>query len=183
MSLLDVRTAIVDTIKAALPASTMVEAHRGRFDSVEELKRFATRAPAVLVALLRAPLNDATEAMPRIPAGWAVFVVTRDIPQLARDAGAIALVEKLQLLISGNTWGRDDTSAPVSIDASNLYSDRIDNLGVALWGISFEQTISNPVLDQAALDALGLFETFHQDIDVAPADGQIDITETDTLPQ
>jgi hypothetical protein len=135
------------------------------------------------VALLRVPLNDASEAMPQMPAAWAVFVVTRDLPQLPRDAGAIVLVEKLQLLISGNTWGRDDTSAPRAIDARNLYSGAVDKLGVALWGISFEQTISNPVLDQAALDALGVFATFHQDIDVAPADGQIEITETDTLQQ
>lgn len=174
------RTAMVDGLKAALPAGTTVEGHRGRFDNAAEIQRFATRAPAVLVACVRSQFHDASVGMPMIEAAWAVFVITRDQPQLARDAGALGLVEAVQLCISGNTWSRDDTSAPTGIDARNLYSGSIDKLGIALWGISFEQTVMNPAIDSSTL---GLFETFHQDIDMAPADGQIDITETDTLPQ
>lgn len=183
MSVLQVRQAIVDGIKAKLPAGVTVETHRGRFDSAEEVKRFGAKAPAVLVACVRIPFNDTTPSMPRINACFAVFVVTADKPQLPRDAGALALVESIQGVVSGNTWGRDDTSEPTSIDARNLYSGAIDRMGVAIWVITFDQLITNPVLDQAALDALGVFATFHHDIDVAPADGQIDMTETDTLQQ
>lgn len=183
MSLVATRAAIVDGLKAALPAGVAVEAHRGRFDSAAEIKRFATKAPAVLVACVRSRLDDSSEAMPRQQASWAVFVITRDQPQLARDAGALALVEAIELSVSGNTWALDDTSAPTGIDSRNLYSGAIDNLGVALWATTFDQTIANPVIDAATLAALGVFATFHQDIDMVPADGQIDITETDTLPQ
>lgn len=183
MSLLAVRTAIVTSLQDALPAGVSVESHRGRFDSAAEIKRFATKAPAVLVACVRSKLDDACEGMPILHASWAVFVITRDKPSLPRDEGALALVEAIALSVSGNTWALDDTSAPTAIDSRNLYSGAVDNLGVALWAVTFEQTVTNPAIDDATLATMGVFATFHQDIDMAPADGQIDITETDTLPQ
>ena len=180
MSLLDVRTAIVTGLKAALPAGVYVEGHRGRFDSATEIQRFAVKAPAVLVACVGVPVQEPGAGLLILPARWVVFVITRDQPGTPRDAGALALVEAILLTVSGNIWGRTDVAEPVQLDARNLYSGAIDKLGIALWGITFDQTVTDPVTDTATLHA---FATFHQDIDMAPADGQIDITETDALPQ
>ena len=180
MSLLDVRASIVTALTAALPAGTSVQAHRGRFDSAAEIQKFAAKAPAVLVACVRAGLRGPGQGLAQMPASWAIYVITRDIPQMPRDAGAIALVEALMLQVSGNCWGRTDISAPSDVQAQNLYAGSIDTLGVALWAVTFEQLVTDPMVDATTLND---FVTFHQDIDMAPADGQIDITETDTLPQ
>jgi len=180
MSVLAVRQAIVDGLKAALPAGVSVEAHRGRFDSAAEVKKFALKAPAVLVSCIRLPVSDDSNGQLMVPAAWAIFVITRDVPAMQRDAGALALVEAVQLVVNGNTWGSDITSAPTHIDGRNLYSGAIDALGVALWVVTFDQQLTITSIDA---DSLAPFLTFHLDIDMAPADGQIDITETDTLPQ
>lgn len=180
MSLLDVRAAIVAGLAAALPAGTSVQAHRGRFDNAAEIQRFATKAPVVLVACVQARLREPGAGLAMMPASWAVYVITRDVPQIPRDAGAIALVEAVLLKVAGNCWGRTDVGAPTDVEARNLYAGNVDTLGVALWAVTFEQIVTDAAVDTATLNA---FVTFHQDVDMAPADGQIDITETDTLPQ
>jgi hypothetical protein len=180
LSVLDVRTAIVAGLKAALPAGVSVEAHRGRFDSAAEIQRFATKAPMVLVACIRIPVKEPGSGVLMLPASWAVFVITRDIPDSPRDAGALTLVQACLQCIGGNTWGSGETSEPENLDARNLYSSSVDKLGIALWAISFDQMVTDPITDPNELTP---FATFHQDIDMAPPDGQIDISETDQLPQ
>jgi len=182
MSMLAQRQAIVDDLKAALPGVT-VTSHRGRFDNAAEIQRFALKAPQVLVACVGFKPVSPGGGMVQLRGRWVVFVITKDAPKLERDAGALALAETIERRIEENTWGLDSLSAPTDIDARNLYAGQIDKLGVALWAVTFDQVDSSPAVDQATLDTLGVFATFHQDIDVAPADGQIDITETDTLPQ
>jgi hypothetical protein len=183
MSVLDVRQAIVDGLKATLPAGVTVEAHRGRFDSAAEVQRFAVKSPIVLVSCVRMPVNDASDGNVMMPCSWALFVLTRDIPKLQRDAGALLLVEAVERSVIGNTWGSADASEPTGIDGRNLYSGSIDALGFALWVVTFDQLITTTLIDQGQLDAMAPFETFHQDIDVHPADGHIEISETDQLPQ
>lgn len=183
MSVLDVRAAIVAGLQATLGSKVTVESHRGRFDNVEEIRRFATRAPCVLVAALRIPVDDAGGGLVVLPAMWGAFVITRDAGDLSRGDAAAALAEAVCLAIRDNEWGRDDVNTPTSIDARNLYATEIDKLGVAMWGVGWQQTVAYPSIDQAQLDAMAPFLTFHQDIDMAPPDGAIDITETDTLPQ
>lgn len=183
MSLVDVRSAIVATLAAALPAGTSVEAHRGRFDSAAEIQRFATKAPAVLVACVRSQVLNPGSGLLVVRASWALFVITRDRPQLPRDTGALALTEALLLTVGGNSWGRSDVGEPTDLEATNLYAGTVDNLGVALWAVTFEQLITDPVLDAATLTAMAGFVTFHEDIEMNPASGVIDITQTDTLPQ
>jgi hypothetical protein len=179
MSLLTHRQAIVDGLKAALPGVT-VAAHRGRFDSAAEIQRFAVKAPQVLVACVGFKPVSSGGGLVQLRGRWVVFVITKDAPKLERDAGALALAEAIELCVEGNTWALDSLSAPTDIEARNLYSGAIDKNGVALWAVTFDQVDSSPAVDESTLAA---FLTFHQDIDVAPADGQIDITETDTLPQ
>lgn len=179
MSLLALRQAVVDDLKVALPGVTVV-AHRGRFDNAAEIQRFATKAPTVLVACVGFKPFNPGGGLVQLRARMVLFVITRDAPQLERDAGALALAEAIELRVPGNTWALDSLSAPTDIEARNLYSGQIDKLGVALWAITFDQVDSNPAVDE---DSLGVFATFHQDIDIAPADGQIDITETDSLQQ
>lgn len=181
--LLDVRPAMVAAIKAALSTLKTVETHRGRFDSVAEIKRYAMRAPAVLVTCtgFESPAQSGGEL--RLKAGFAWFVITRDAPNNPRDDQSLVLSHALADLIVEADWGLDYALAPGPVRADNLYSGSIDQQGVGLWGLRFSQTFAIDRLDADGYAALAPFLTFHQDVDMAPTDGQIDITETDTLPQ
>ena len=180
MSVLAVRASIVQQLQATLPPGVQVLAHGGRFDSAEEIKRYVTKGPTVLVSCMRIPLSTPGTARVMLPAGWAIFVITKDVPGAPRDQGAIALVEAVLLQINSNLWGRTDVMVPSAIESRNLYSSKVDNLGVALWAITFTQMVTDLAVDTSTLNN---FVTFHEDIDMAPADGQIDITQTTELPQ
>ncbi len=182
-AVLDMRAAMVSTIKAAVPALRSVESHRGRFDSTAEIKRYAVRAPAVLVACSGFRVAAQSGGILRIAANWSWFILTRDTPTATRDAYALTLVETLSGLIEDADWGLPDALTPGPQRADNLYAGTIDQLGVAVWALGFTQALTVDRLSTADYAALGAFITFHADVDVAPADGQIDITETDTLPQ
>lgn len=181
MSLLSYREAIVADIKAAIPTLRTVETHRGRFDSAAEIKRYGLAAPAVLIAITAGDPAPIASGTLRIDAGVALYVITRDQPQLARDAGALAIVEALLRHAQDNLWRDAALAAPKNFRAANLYAGAIDKLGVALWAVTFDQAVEiEPTLDPATLAA---FEIFHQDTDIAPADGDIDISQTTEIPQ
>lgn len=182
-ALLDMRAAMVATVQAAVPTLRAVETHRGRFDSVAEIQRYAVRAPAVLIACSGFRVPAQSGGVLRIEANFAWFVIARDTSQIARDAYALTLVEALSSIIDDADWGLQDALTPGPLRADNLYSGTIDKTGIALWALGFTQALAVDRLSSTDYAALAKFITFHSDVDVAPADGQIDITETDILPQ
>lgn len=183
MSVLDVRSGIIATLATALGANVAVQAHRGSFASAEEVKRFATKPAAVLVAALRVARAEDIGGIAMLPVDWGIFVITKDVPGIARDAGALGMVQTILVLASDADWGGQPVGPVANLEARNLYAATIDQLGIALWGIGFQQPVEIDLVSAADYAAMNPFITFHQDIDMAPADGAIDITETDTLPQ
>ena len=137
----EVLTAIKTAVKSALPELRRCEVHGGRFD-INELKRVATQTPAVLVSLLATPDVKIKETEERdIELTIALYVVTSDKPQLPRNVSIINIVEALLLLIPINDWGVAKISEPKEISSQNLYSGDIDKHGIAMWAISFKQTV------------------------------------------
>ncbi|KAB7624323.1 hypothetical protein [Alkalilimnicola sp. S0819] len=179
MRLLSFRDAVVAGISQALTELKSCEAHGGRFDE-KELRRYALRAPAVLVAVRRIPaLAAENEITPTLTC--AAFVVTRDARGRPRDAAGLALVEALLQVVANNTWGLDWAHRPQRLEADNLYSAALDKQGVALWGVAWQQAVDlAPEVDSATLAD---FITHHQDYDLAPADGTADASDTITLAQ
>ncbi|WP_434361056.1 hypothetical protein NF212_21880 [Parasalinivibrio latis] len=85
MRLKGLRQAIIHTIKAAMPSLAAVGCHPGRFN-LDELRRIATRLPAVRVALMGAPKTRVVETGERdITVRVAAFVITADTRYLPRD--------------------------------------------------------------------------------------------------
>lgn len=178
MSLLSYRDAIVADIKATLKPRTC-ETHRGQFNDAAEVKRYAVAAPAVLVAITAAPAKAIGSGVQLMDASVALFVITKDAPKLPRDTGALALVEALQLELQDNFFADTASAAPRAISSQNLYSPAVDKLGVALWGVKFQQKVEATLpLDAATLAA---FELFHQDTDTA--EGGAHIEQTTEMPQ
>lgn len=141
--LLQLRDAVVAATKTALPTFE-VEGHLGRF-AANDLATFLTRAPAVRVAVLNLGDSRATgetgEDIDAV-ATLGVYVVTKDVGgRLTRDVAALAAVERLCLLATGNRWGLNFTRAADAPTASNLFSDATLKSGVALWAIELKQPV------------------------------------------
>lgn len=180
MNLLDYRNAIAADLKANIAAAKTVATHRGQFASVDEVNRYAVKAPAVLVALLDAAGMPIGSAMLRCTCRVGIYVMTKDAPNAPRDDTAIGIVNAVLLRAITSDWGADATT-PANLRAQNLYRGDIDKQGICLFAVSFDQVVT---IEYTLADGLAEpFETFHQDIDAAPANGAIDISQTTELPQ
>ncbi|AMK09648.1 phage protein Gp37 [Pseudodesulfovibrio indicus] len=169
MSLDTLRTAVADTLKTALPASVSVESHGGRFDQAE-LRRIMAKAPAVFVATLGFSDLKYDHGDFQATISWGAFVVTRDAPKVSRDQGASVLVNALAMTIPENTWSLDNecVNTPQAVRGDNLFSATVDKLGVAMWAITWRQTmLLGKALSDEDLAALDLFETLYTQFPVA----------------
>ncbi|MDQ7091758.1 MAG: DUF1834 family protein [Methylococcales bacterium] len=141
MSITDVLDAIQTKVDEALPALRRCEVHGGRFD-LKELRRVATKTPAVFISLLAAPEIKIVATGERdITLLIGVHIVTSDKPRLPRNVSVINILQALLLLIPINDWGLKKIDPPESINAQNLYSGDVDKHGIAMWAISFKQTV------------------------------------------
>jgi len=156
------RNQIADFIKAQLPSLKTCEPHGGRFD-LEELRRWGKKAPAVLVAM-----TDASEAQlaqgVETTATYVIFVITRDTVAALRDVAAINLVQGILTMLPGQVWPPAEEEAenpfvaePERVSAQNFFSTALDAEGVAMWAISFRQTVS---LGDAAGSDLSALDDF-----------------------
>jgi len=180
MTLNDVRTAMVNTLKADAALDTLkvdVRTHRGRF-TLDDLKTVAARPMSILVACLAIKNMDLQSGQVDCRCVWGAFVVAVDKPQISRDAAALIIVTRLALVIPGNLWGLD-ISAPEHIEAMNLYSGKTDEKGMVIWAVTWEQTVSLLLTDPEGLND---FLKFHADWDLAPADEQYEASDDVSLP-
>jgi hypothetical protein len=169
MSFLSLRTAIVDAIKAGVSIINTCEGHGGRF-SIDELKRYSVRSPAVLVCNLDGKTRN--EGGSKVSSRrWAVFIITRGISQKKRDAQVIVIVQEVLELIPNNRWGDTNAHIPQDIVDKNLFSADIDKLGVSLWVITWEQGYDI----EKSTSGLDDFESLYGEWDMAPIDEQIDM--------
>lgn len=161
MSLLALRTAIVNGLAAQLGASVRsVEAIAGRIDDAE-LKRMLANAPAAFVAVLGVPEADRNRSgQYELTATVVVFLATASRPGSPRDAAALTLATALLQIVPTNAWGLADANEPQGIRAENLYSTALDKQGLALWAVTWRQEICVGGLDPATLVD---FKTFHAD--------------------
>ncbi len=141
MSLVQFRDAVIAAIGTTLPGLHEVAAHEGRF-SAESLKRFATRAPGVRVAVLA--MEDPKEAASG-EIDWrvriAAFVVTKDEPGLSRDDGALNIAGALATLIAGNRFGLDFAGAAKPPRAQTMMSTELAKTGATIWAVEWTQVL------------------------------------------
>lgn len=182
MTLDDVRTGIIDTLKndAALKAlSVDIRSHRGEF-TYDNLQGIAARPMTCLVSFLGVKEADLQAGEVRCRCQFGAFVLTTDRPKVSRDSSALVIVTRLLMAVPGNLWGLD-ISAPENVEAINLYPAG-DDQGLALWKIIWEQPVAFDVTDLNDDAILNDFLTWHSDWDLATADEQIDASDDVTLP-
>ena len=133
--------AIAAGVREALPDLKTCAPHDGRFQAAE-LRRWAVGAPAVLIAWMGTTQTETpgvrwTDCEQQL----AAFVVTRDRPGLPRGKAARDIVSALLLLIPRARWGSTDIAATERLEARNLFSGAVDKNGVALWVVTWRQTL------------------------------------------
>jgi len=101
----------------------------------------------VRMAILGVPqMEEVSDERLRVHLSCALFVITRDAPGLPRDMAALNITEELIRMISLNQWGVTRQAGfgvllPTRLQADNIYSAQIDRQGVAMWAISWRQTL------------------------------------------
>jgi len=164
----DLRQAIADSIKTKLPDLRDCRPHAGRFD-VKELRRMATRTPAVLIACLgvsESVLRESGECDADLV--MAAFVVTADVKGLPKDVSALNIIEFLMLYIPGKQWGLGGKVFQArEVQAQNMYSGEVDQAGVAMWAAIWRQKVR---LGETVWDEAGVLPT-HIYFGIAPEIG------------
>jgi hypothetical protein len=183
MTLNDVRSAVVDTMKADKALQILnvdIRSHRGRF-TLDDLKTVSARSLSVWIACLAVKNADFQAGQIDCRCVWGAFVCTADKADKKRDAAALVVMTRLMQIIPGNLWGLD-ISAPERIEATNLYSGKTDEKGITVWAATWEQVVTLLSTDMESDDTLGEFKKFHADWDLAPPDGQYDASDDVSLP-
>jgi hypothetical protein len=181
-SMLALRDAVVTGLQAEAGTGerfhgVKIVSHGGEFDTEAEVDRWAARAPALLVAMLKSD----TETIGGEP--WdccvlGVFVVTVDRPGVMRDAAALTLASNVQHFLKQSPsprWGLS-TSVISKVIARNLYHEKFDKKGLALWGVFFEQSIKLEAPPAVVVEPPAL-ESIHIQYDLSPRDNDADLGE------
>lgn len=151
--------------------------------SLDLLRRLLQRAPSCYVSWLGGQAGGGNFVS--IDSRVDVIVVTKNARgETARrrggpvTMGAYDIIETILPALHDRDMGGLGTLALMQVQ--NVFNEATFELGATVYAAQFRI----PCEIDASLPAnLGNFATFHQDVDMAPADGQIDISETDSLPQ
>lgn len=175
-TILEQRSSIKTAIDSGISAFAHVFTHGGPF-SFDDLKRYAVKAPAAVVACVNIPeFEERGTAKLLANVQWSIYVVTRGDSSTRRDAEALTLITALAKLVQGNFWEDADEEEtaderPQRIRGSNMRSTGLDKSGVALWALAWNQKIDIADFD---LTTLGNFDKFYAEWDLAEADDTID---------
>jgi len=139
--LVTLRAAVVASLKRKLGSTINVDSHGGTFD-LAEVKRFATLAPAVRVAIVGVgKASRYADGRLKLPIRFAAVVFTRDTAtdgeKIPRDTAALLLATAVELAVGGNRFGLEGVFQPTNLEAHSEYSGPVDTLGVALWQVTW----------------------------------------------
>lgn len=140
-----VRDAIVSQLKAdkrlgGAPRPVTVSWHGGDFN-LEDLRTYGANAPALVLALLRVgheQQDGSTVAM----AHWGLVALTVDDKALDKHTGCLVLLDATLRAVGQSIFGTGPmVGKNDKLDAVNEYSRALDELGIAMWALAWQQKI------------------------------------------
>lgn len=139
-----------------------------------ELKVYSKQAPGAVLAFLGIDSEGLQQDLQAL-ASWGCVVFTIDKPGQEKGASAIALVEQCLLVLS-RCWadGGSGSSRPLRLSARNDYGRLLDNTGVAMHIIEWQQRIT---LDEDPHDDDGVLRTIDALWDLSPRDNNAELGE------
>jgi len=142
----------VEQIRAAFSGwvpGIHVAAHPGKF-SEEEVRRQAQKTPAILTSFLRSRDAEGSDSITFV--SWVLYRAT------AQDKlydGGLQIVSSLIPVLKkiAFPFGIKETV----IDAECLYSGSLDAINITLWGVKWEERLSDSPLSESGYFRAGSF--------------------------
>lgn len=159
----DFRDAIVAGIRVAFPATVVptVTIHDGPAD-VGFIERYATASPAIILTVLGGNTTRVGGTL-RDVLQIGAYIITRGTTQKQRTDGALAIRERLIKLGFLSNWITTECyKAPDDIASTNLFDSGVDEMGLALWLVAWENYLEIPYLED--IESLDAFVTLWQEI-------------------
>lgn len=175
--LLDAVAAGIATAASMPPESVRV--HGGDV-TAEETDRWAVKLPAVLVTWLGGTETQDLGGTKLGTYSLNAVIVTKDQIGTGRHAAIAALEPAVRAAVVSNLWGLSFTQAPDRVRSLNRYSSALDERGLALAVVAWEQTIE---FEDDPSVTLVPFETLFVEYDLAPTDTVIEASDTHELEQ
>lgn len=150
------RSHVIEQLKANVTALRDVRPHVGNF-SIEAIQRFSTLLPSASVSFYGMKSVKRNNVGQMIgPATTGIFVVDKD-PLVGQVYGpVIDLAEEIADFIDMNQFGLDYAAAAIVKEIEPVYSEALDEIGISMMAITFEQEIqigrSKHDVDNAAID-------------------------------
>ena len=157
-----------------------VERHIGRFDKPEDIKRWlARRGGGVRIAALRVNQYETVGNRLVGDVNFVAYVFTTDQYGYEKDMRAEVITGRLVRAMMDRKATPTAYSMPQGVRADNLYNGGIDQLGVAIWSVTWsQQWYIDEEIDLSTLDD---FITFGLKGEIA--EGSPDIDGEVKLPQ
>lgn len=189
MRIVEMRAAIVAKLVAAFPELTndaIAAFPRAQMDTSDLNEALRNRNLALRVAFTGI-VDDAQLSSNEIdaPETWCIFVAAKDVANgPKRDVVLLTILPDILHAVAPGQWldgatedDPDDNAHEVEkLRAQPLYEGEVDTKGALLWAVTWQQTVSIPAT--LAVDDLRDFLTLITSYDLAPADEDIDATDT-----
>ena len=186
MSMIVIEDALIDLVKNNFSDRLKeVAALPGQW-SAETIKYLIANAPAIYIAWLGNRGATPSANMAQANDSWALYCVSKNArgheAQRRGDKSEIGCAEMLEIAIPlVNGFDVPEVGSLRFSRADNLFSYTLSKQGITVYAAIFELHRAYTLPDVTS--TLENFTTFHQNIDMAPADGQTDVSQTDALPQ
>jgi len=178
-TLTEFRAGIANALRAdkRLAGVTVFE-HGGDYD-LHEVKRYASRTPAVIVSLVRVECETDHGGIPLADTLVCCMVLTADKARLTKDVSSMDVVHSLLNILCRHPlsgWGLADVGPPNDVKAANCYDKNIDAEGISLWAVSWCQDVElSPY--ELLVSPTGDLATIHATYDITPRDNDAPLGE------
>ncbi|MDV1253126.1 hypothetical protein RZQ12_22970 [Klebsiella michiganensis] len=161
---------------------SVIERHIGQFSTPAEVKTYLTdRDGCIRLAALRVRNISAQAGGTVGDITWAAYVMATDAWGYTRDTRCEVLVGKLvrRIVQRGAANGMKAERLATSVSADNIYSGGLNDLGLTMWAVTWEQEFRlDDEIDLATLpDFLRLGATLQVGDGTAPIEGVINVRE------
>lgn len=155
-----------------------VERHIGRFDKVEDIKRWmGRRGGGVRVAALRVTEYDTIGGRLIGNVNFVAYVFTTDQWGYTKDSRAEVITGRLVRSIMDLSALPTAYSQVANVRSDNLYNGKIDELGIAIWSVTWsQQWYLDEEIDLGSLDdfiTFGLRGEISDDETVPAIEGEV----------
>ncbi|MCJ4425325.1 Uncharacterised protein [Klebsiella pneumoniae] len=161
---------------------SVIERHIGQFSTPAEVKTYLTdRDGCIRLAALRVRNIRAQAGGTVGDITWAAYIMATDAWGYTRDTRCEVLVGKLvrRIVQRGAANGMKAERLATSVSADNIYSGGLNDLGLTMWAVTWEQEFRlDDEIDLATLpDFLRLGATLQVSDDIDPIKGVINVRE------